>query len=59
MTLKDYATIQRHLGYIEGVLLQFDSNVNAGAFDAISVIDGIIDNEWNSLVCKEIDDESN
>lgn len=45
MTLEDYATIQRNLGYIEGVLSQFDSDVNAGSFNAISVIDGIIDKE--------------
>lgn len=46
MTLKDYATIQRHLGYIEGVVDQYnEDNDKAAVFEAISVIDGIIDKE--------------
>lgn len=46
MTLKDYATIQRHLGYIEGVVDQYNKdNDKVAVFGAISVIDRIIDKE--------------
>jgi len=43
MTRKDYSTIQRSLGHIEGVLACFDDDY--GALDCISIIDSILDKE--------------
>lgn len=42
MTLKDYATIQRHLGYIEGAALQLNGNSINKVLLAVSKINDII-----------------
>ena len=51
MTRKDYSTIQRSLGFIEGVLAGL-ANDN-GALDCISLIDEILDKEELEEVGKE------
>ncbi len=51
MTRKEYSTIQRNLGYIEGILAGF-ANDN-GALDCISLIDEILGKEELEEVGKE------
>jgi hypothetical protein len=44
MTLNDYTAIQRKLGFIEGLILDDDSDTVAnGVMDAVAVIDEILD----------------
>ena len=45
LTLKDKYTIQRMLGKIEGVAFTVEDNFAAPLFDAIEVIDSILDKE--------------
>lgn len=51
MTRKDYSTIQRNLGYIEGILAVLADD--KGAFDCIGAIDSILDREKLEEVGKE------
>jgi len=51
MTRKDYSTIQRSLGFIEGVLAGLVSD--NGALDHIDMIDEILDKEELEEVGKE------
>lgn len=48
MTEKDYATIQRQLGFIEGVALKLLGDEIDFVVDAIAVIDEILDKERNN-----------
>lgn len=45
MTHKDFSTIQRMLGFIEGAIFDLDESVSCGILDAIGVIDAIIEKE--------------
>ena len=44
MTINDYTAIQRKLGFIEGLIMDDDSDTVAnGVMDAVDVIDEILD----------------
>lgn len=45
MTHKDFSTIQRMLGFIEGAIFDHDKSENCGILDAIEVIDAILEKE--------------
>lgn len=45
MTHKDFSTIQRMLGFIEGAIFDLDKSVSCGILDAIEVIDAILEKE--------------
>lgn len=45
MTHKDFSTIQRMLGFIEGAIFGLDKSVNCGILDAIEVIDTTLEKE--------------
>ena len=45
MTHKDYSTIQRKLGYIEGIVSNTESYIYDGVIGAIETIQEIIDKE--------------
>ena len=45
MTRKDKETLQRMLGKIEGVAMVADDNLSRPLFDAIEVIDCILDRD--------------
>ena len=45
MTHKDFSTIQRKLGFIEGAIFDFDESISRGILDAIEVIDAILEKE--------------
>lgn len=45
MTRKDFSTIQRMLGFIEGAIFDLDKSVSCGILDAIEVIDTILEKE--------------
>ena len=45
MTEKDYSTIQRQLGFIEGIALKLQGSEIDFLIDAIAVIDEILDKE--------------
>lgn len=45
MTHKDYSTIQRMLGFIEGAIVYLDKSVSCGILDAIEVIDATLEKE--------------
>ena len=55
MTRKEYSTIQRRLGFIEGVLASLADD--KGALDCISEIDMILDKEKLEEVGKECSEE--
>lgn len=45
MTLKDFSTIQRMLGFIEGAIFDLDKSVRCGIIEAIEVVDAILEKE--------------
>ena len=45
MTQKDYTSLKRNLGFIEGVVNNTDGVIYDGVMGAIQEIDEIIDNE--------------
>lgn len=45
MTRKDKSTIQRMLGFIEGISAGLDDKLSSLLLGAVEVIDGIIDKE--------------
>lgn len=45
MTHKDFSTIQRMLGFIEGAIFDFDESVRCSILDAIGVIDATLEKE--------------
>lgn len=45
MTKKDFSTIQRMLGMIQGVALGTEASVEGALFDAVETIDAILDRE--------------
>jgi hypothetical protein len=45
MTHKDFSTIQRMLGFIEGAIVDLDKSVSCGILDAIAVIDETLEKE--------------
>nr|DAO44166.1 MAG TPA: hypothetical protein [Caudoviricetes sp.] len=45
MTHKDFSTIQRMLGFIEGAIFDLDKSVSCGILDAIEVIDATLEKE--------------
>lgn len=45
MTYKDYTSLKRNLGFIEGVVTNTDDVIYEGVMDAIHEIDEIIDKE--------------
>lgn len=45
MTLKGRETIQRMLGQIEGVAFTLDNKSAQAIFEAVEIIDGILDKE--------------
>ena len=45
MTHKDFSTIQRMLGFIEGATYDLDKIVSCGIIDAIEVIDATLEKE--------------
>lgn len=45
MTHKDFSTIQRMLGFIEGATYDLDKSVSCGIIDAIEVIDATLEKE--------------
>ena len=45
MTHKDFSTIQRMLGFIEGAIFDLDKSVSCGILDAIEVIGAILEKE--------------
>jgi hypothetical protein len=56
MTRKDYSTIQRKLGYIEGVLAWLDDD--KGVIDRIREINEILNKEKFDDVKKGVKDEN-
>lgn len=46
MTIKQYSTIQRQLGVVEGLLMALDDEKSALGYDAIEVLDSTIDEIW-------------
>jgi hypothetical protein len=51
LSSKDYSTIQRQLGYIEGLVSNADTVIYDGVFGALEVIDKIID---ETVLCDSI-----
>lgn len=45
MTHKDFSTIQRVLGFIEGAIFDLDESVSCSILDAIGVIDATLEKE--------------
>lgn len=45
MTHKDFSTIQRMLGFIEGAIFDLDESVSCSILDAIGVIDAALEKE--------------
>lgn len=45
MTHKDFSTIQRMLGFIEGAIFDLDKSVSCGVLGAIKVIDTTLEKE--------------
>lgn len=45
MTHKDFSTIQRMLGFIDGAIFDIDKSVSCGIIEAIEVIDAILEKE--------------
>lgn len=45
MTHKDFSTIQRMLGFIEGAMFDLDKSVSCGILDAIEVINETLEKE--------------
>lgn len=45
MTRKDFSTIQRMLGFIEGAIFGIDKSVNCGILDAIEAISATLEKE--------------
>lgn len=45
MTHKDYSTIQRMLGFIEGAIFALDKSVSCGILDAIEAISATLEKE--------------
>ena len=45
MTHKDFSTIQRMLGFIEGAIYDLDKSVSCGILNAIEVIDAMLEKE--------------
>ena len=45
MTRKDFSTIQRMLGFIEGAIFDLDKSVSCGIIDAIEVIGATLEKE--------------
>ncbi len=45
MTHKDFSTIQRMLGFIEGAIFDLDKSVSGSILDAIGVIDTTLEKE--------------
>lgn len=45
MTNKDFSTIQRMLGFIEGAIFDLDESVSCSILDAIGVIDATLEKE--------------
>lgn len=48
MTIKQYSTIQRQIGIIEGLLMGLDNERSALGYDAIEVLDSTIDEIWEA-----------
>ena len=49
MTHKDFSTIQRMLGFIEGAVFDLDKSKSCGILDAIEAIDAIIEKEMRPV----------
>lgn len=45
MTHKDFSTIQRMLGFIEGAIFDLDKSVSCGILDAIGAISETLEKE--------------
>lgn len=45
MTHKDFSTIQRMLGFIEGAICDLDKSISCSILDAIGVIDATLEKE--------------
>lgn len=45
MTHKDFSTIQRMLGFIEGAIFDLDKSVSCGILDAIEAISATLEKE--------------
>lgn len=45
MTHKDFSTIQRMLGFIEGAIFDLNESVSCSILDAIGVIDATLEKE--------------
>ena len=54
MTHKDYAEIQRNLGYIEGLIADCNTVVFDGVQSAVDKIDSLISEEFNQPEEKEL-----
>ena len=48
MTIKQYSTIQRQIGIIEGLLMGLDNERSALGFDAVELLSGTIDEAWEA-----------
>ena len=46
MKIKQYSTIQRQIGVIEGLLMGLDNERSALGYDALEVLDATIDEIW-------------
>lgn len=46
MTIKQYSTIQRQIGVIEGLLMALDSEKASLGYDALEVLDATINEIW-------------
>lgn len=54
MTTKDYAEIQRNLGYIEGLIADSNTIVTDGIGAAVGAIDEILDREMKTKTAEEM-----
>jgi predicted Co/Zn/Cd cation transporter (cation efflux family) len=54
MTNKDYAEIQRNLGYIEGLITDCNTIVFDGISASVDAIDKILDREMKTKTAEEM-----
>ena len=48
MTIKQYSTIQRSIGIIEGILMGLDNERSVLGYDTLEVLDSTINELWEA-----------
>ena len=56
MTIKQYSTIQRQIGVIEGLLTAFDNQKAMLGYGALEVLDATINEMWEEEHGKSVSD---